>query len=455
MPKNVDGSPDWSILEQPNGREIWFTYNKQDVKILIDAIQSFIEFIEIHRLGSFAITQASQSFTAFRTKFMKHKIFLDSNEQALSISRKAYYGGRVECLKIGKITGTTYKLDINSMYPGVMARGTFPTKLVSVWNDVSLDEYKERIIGQFKYTAECVINTKTPAYPKKDEQGRLIFPTGTFTANLSTPEIEFAYKRNDLVSINSIALYEHEPLFKDFVEYFYNLRLEAKAKGDEIESFFLKILMNSLYGKFGQNGRKWKTMDETADEDDIKVWLEIDADTGEIEHYRQIGNVIQLLQKEEESLNSHPAIAAHITAQARIDLWTLIEKAGRENVFYCDTDSLFTNKRGLDKLTNELDDIELGKLKNEGETTNCIIRGLKDYVFGSTERIKGVKRPDRQMSENTYALEIFRGLNGSLREADFRRVIITRGEKTLTRKYHKGIVKESGEVQPFELELIK
>ena len=453
MPKLESGAPDWSILDQPNGRDIWFTYNKQDVQILITAIQEFIEFIETHKLGSFAITQASQSFTAFRTKFMKHKIFIDANENALSTARAAYYGGRVECFKIAKIPGTTYKLDINSMYPHVMATGTFPTKLAGVWDNVSLEEFQQDLQGKFKYCADVYLDTDEPCYPKKDEQGRLTFPTGTFPTNLSTPEIDYAISKGHLKAINRIAFYYHEPLFKEFVEYFYTLRLKAKEKGDEIESFFLKILMNSLYGKFGQNGRKWKTVEDSADQDDIRVWIEVDADTGEIEHFRQIGNVVQQLQGEEESLNSHPAIAAHITAQARMNLWGLIVKAGRKNVFYCDTDSLFTNHAGLCNLENELDDIRLGALKNEGETTNCIIRGLKDYQFGDTNRVKGVKNPNAPISENTYKLEIFRGLNGALRDADFKQVIITRGIKTLKRIYQKGDVQENGIVKPFELEL--
>lgn len=458
MPKLPSGAPDWSILNKPNGREIWFTYNKQDVQILIDAIKHYIDFIEKHQLGSFAITQASQSFGAFRTKFMKHKIFLDANESALKVSRNAYYGGRVECLRIGKIPGTTYKLDINSMYPAIMQQGSFPTKLVGFWDgDIDIQEFMEQIHGKFKYTAHCVLNTDEPAYPKKDKQGRLTFPIGRFETFLSTPEIDYAIKKKHLESISELAFYEHEPIFKDFVDYFYNLRLEAKKQNDDIESFFLKILMNSLYGKFGQNGRKWKTLEEELENEDIRVWIELDADTGEVEHYRQIGNVIQQLQKEEESLNSHPAIASHITAEARMYLWELILKTGStngiRNTCYCDTDSLFTNEIGLRALSTYLDDTTLGMLKNEGHTTNCIIRGLKDYRFGQTERIKGVRRPENQISDNTYALEIFRGLNGALREADFKQVIITRGTKTLKRNYQKGNVQQNGAVIPFELTL--
>ena len=455
MPANADGSPDWTILNEPGGRERWFEYNKGDVQVLIDAVQQYLEFITEHNLGSFAITQASQSFTAFRHRFMKHKIFIDDNEEALRISRSAYYGGRVECFKIGAINERVTKFDINSMYPYIMQADTFPTQLAGVWKDVSLSEYQSDLQGKFKYSALCLIETDEPAYPMKKD-GKLLFMTGKFLAYLTTPEIDYAFEQGHLKELREVAIYHHDEIFKEFIHYFYNLRLEARKKGDEQQAFFLKILMNSLYGKFGQNGRKWKTLDEVADESEIKIWMEIDADTGAVEQFRQIGRVVQFLEGEEESLNSHPAIAAHITGAARIYLWKLIKIAGGiSNVFYIDTDSLFVNDSGREKLNRFLNETELGMLKNEGESTEVVINGLKDYKFGNYYKLKGVREAWNPIEPNVYKLEIFRGFKGALREAglDTGQVIITRGTKTLTRNYNKGIVQKSGHVTPFQAEL--
>lgn len=455
MPATADGKPDWTILNEPGGRERWFEYNKGDVQVLIDAMQQYLEFITEHNLGSFAITQASQSFTAFRHRFMKHKIFIDDNEEALRISRNAYYGGRVECFKIGKISERVTKFDINSMYPYIMQADTFPTQLAGVWKDVSLSEFENDLQGKFKYSALCLIKTDEPAYPIKKD-GKLLFMTGEFLAHLTTAEIDYAHEQGHLKELREVAIYHHDEIFKEFIHYFYNLRLEARKQGDEQQAFFLKILMNSLYGKFGQNGRKWKTLDEVADTSEIKIWMEIDADTGEVEQYRQIGRVVQFLEGEEESLNSHPAIAAHITGAARIYLWKLIKIAGGiSNVFYIDTDSLFVNDSGREKLNRFLNETELGMLKNEGESTEVEINGLKDYKFGNYYKLKGVREAWNPIEPNVYKLEIFRGFKGALREAglDTGQVIITRGTKTLTRNYNKGIVQKSGHVTPFQAEL--
>lgn len=451
MPALADGSPDWSA-----DPDVWREYNKQDVQVLIDAMQEYMRFINRHDLGSFRVTQASQSFTAFRHRFMKHQILIDDNEKALTTARGAYYGGRVEAFQRGEIIGPkSYKLDINSMYPFVMHDFTYPTKLVSHWKNVSISEYNERIRPQFKSCAYVKINVPMddPAFPKHMD-GKLVFPCGKFYTYLSTPEINYAIDKGYLDEIIHIAFYEHEPIFKEFIDYFYTLRLEAKEKGNEKDQFFLKIMMNSLYGKFGQNGKKWENESTSSDDgsDRFNVWADIDAESGDVTHYRQIGRLVQRLAGLAESQDSHPAIASHITADARMYLWKLINMAGKENVYYCDTDSVFTNENGRDRLHSVLDNTRLGALKVEAETTRLIVNGLKDYSFGNTIALKGVRDPHNPVAPNVYKLEIFRGLKGALREHDLNRMIVTRGVKRLTRIYNKGVVNPDGSVTPFELD---
>lgn len=439
----------------PENQAQWDEYNKQDVQVLIDAVREYLIFITEHKLGAFAITQASQSFAAFRHRFMSHKILIDDNEDALRISRSAYYGGRVECFLVGERIGApTYKVDINSMYPYVMHEYEYPTQLATVWRNVETDEYL-RLREKYLFTAECVIETDEPVYPLR-RNGKLIFPIGRFSCFLSTPEIDYAIAHGHLQKIKQMAVYHHDPIFAEFVDYFYTLRLAAKAANDERQSFFLKIMMNSLYGKFGQNGRKWKTQDDLADENAIRVWAEIDADSDEVTRFRQIGRIIQLLEGNAESTNSHPAIAAHITANARMYLWQLIVKAGldadnRRNVFYCDTDSLFVNENGLYRLQSVVDNTRLGALKIEDVSDRLIIHGLKDYQFGDKTVLKGVRDAAHPVSPGVFRFESFRGLRGALHDGDLSRMVITRGLKRLRRVYDKGAVLPDGTVEPFTL----
>ena len=79
-----------------------------------------------------------------------------------------------------------------------------------------------------------------------------LFPIGTFKGTFCSPEIERLLKDNCILEVGSVAKYKGEKIFHDYVTFFYEERLTAKARGDKINDELLKLFLNSLYGKFGQ-----------------------------------------------------------------------------------------------------------------------------------------------------------------------------------------------------------
>ena len=444
MPKLADGSPDWSAPP-----EVWEKYGQNDVEVLIQVMKGYFDFVTRHRLGNFSITLASQSFMAYRHRFMHFPIFIDDNEQALKLARSSYFGGRVECFFVGKKRGKFTKVDINSMYPYVMAAHSFPTRVRGFWQNVTTQELETAFGDGHGLIASVDLRTDEPAYPLYNERGKLLFPTGEFSTTLAGPELQYALEHGHIARIPFLGLYDVHPIFREYVHYFYPLRLQAKEDGNEMWVFFLKIMMNALYGKWGQTGRKWEHEDWDG-QDQINVWAEVDGDTGEIHHFRQVGNIVQKLAGKGESTNSHPAIASYITSYARMYLWDLIRRCGEGNVFYCDTDCLIVNPAGLRALREYLDETELGMLKVEEQAQEIEIHGLKDYRLGSSIKLKGVRDPANPIAPNVFAHTTFRGFKGMLREGEFT-VVITKGRKRLRREYDKGVVTESGWVTPIHL----
>ncbi|GAH30349.1 unnamed protein product, partial [marine sediment metagenome] len=111
-----------------------------------------------------------------------------------------------------------------------------------------------------------------------------------------------------------------------------------------------------------------------------------------------------------ESFNSFPAIAAHVAALGRLHLWRLMKMAGKENYFYCDTDSLLVNNEGLQNLSKELDNDKLGSLKVIEETDSANIKGLKDYTIGDKTAIKGIRKLAIQIEDGVYEQELWPNL---------------------------------------------
>jgi len=430
------------------------TYCRRDVEILKLAMDHFIEFITREDLGNFAQTIAGQSFMSFRHRFMQHDIYIHADPRALAIERAAYSGGRTEAWIMGPAPEKTFVLDVNSQYPAVMLEHIYPVMLKTIRNRLDLDTAAAMIRDGLLLVGECEIDTPDPIFPVK--AGRLIFPVGRFETTLTTPEISAGISRGIIRGMKNVCVYEGERLFAGYVDYFYNARLQAKAAGDRVHDLMYKLFLNSLYGKFGQRAVDWEMVGE-APPDVVSVEQIFDINTGTRRTVKIFGgSVFQSIRKEglaAESANSFPAIAAHVTAYARMLLWSFIEIAGYQNIYYMDTDSLFVNAAGLDRLQSAgaVDPSRLGalKLEKEGE---LIVHGVKDYIFNGKEKIKGISKNAIRISETDFIVNQWASLSTMIRDGKtdgYKNMLV---KKHLSRQYQKGNVMPGGWIAPLILD---
>jgi len=446
--------------------EIAIQYCRRDVEIVKIAMTNFFDFVVNNKLGNCARTIAGQSFAAYRARFMSHEIGIHCDEIALTVEREAYSGGRTEAWFIGEIREKIFVVDVNSMYPFVMRVNNFPVKLLTIRNKLSPSKLQWFIDNNYLLCARCKIKTKEPIFPLKSK-GKLIFPIGEFVTSISTPEIIKALEINAIQEAKTVCVYEGANIFEDFVTFFYTERLKAKKEKDEVRSYLLKIFMNSLYGKFGQKAIEWEEIG-TAPPEEIKIERIFSADTGTYKTIKIIGGLIlQNVEKSgnaAESYNSFPAIAAHVTAYARCLLWEYIQIAGKANVYYMDTDSIFCNIKGYNNLKNAgvIDDNELGMLCLDKEGY-FEIRGLKDYSFTGIDgikkqKIKGVNLRGIEtgntiaIDNNTFITTVWPGISRTIHDNKLNKNYANKLQlKTLSRNYTKGTVLKSGKVKPFLL----
>jgi hypothetical protein len=125
-----------------------------------------------------------------------------------------------------------------------------------------------------------------------------------------------------------------------------------------------------------------------------------------------------------------------------------IEDCGRENVFYCDTDSIVTNGAGVLRMKQWLDAERLGALKTVKIINRFEIRGPKDYTMDDETKIKGIRAMAVKVAHNTYEQDRFVGFRGLLQEGKLSAPIVHKHRKKLRRVYTKGTVLPSGKVLP-------
>ena len=423
-------------------------YCKRDVEIIKEFMLRFIDFIEQNDLGSLQKTLASQAFSAYRHRFMKHSIFIHNNVEVIELERESYRGGRTEAFFIGRKEGEKfYKLDVNSMYPFVMRERLYPTKLIKLEKSPSISGLK-RALKRFFVIAYLRVRIDKPVVAVKGE--RLIFPIGEFDCYLCSPEIELVLKHGEIVKVYKYAIYEQHPIFREYVDFFYSLKEKYSREGNSALKQMSKLFLNSLYGKFGQRTRLFDKIGEYDREDGYEVVF--DMETGKRITYRFLNGEVWVESEDYiEGENSFVAIASAVTAYARSYLWMLIEKAGEENVYYTDTDSLIVNEEGFKRLSDMMDDYKLGYLKCEGVSNYIEIRNAKDYSFGEEVKRKGVKKDAVEIAPNTFKQIQFERLRTAWRKGRVNEVVVKEVVKELKVVYQKGIVTESGRVKPFKL----
>jgi len=424
-------------------------YCRRDVEILKKALELYMDFLKRHDCGKFGMTRAAQAFNAYRHRFMVHKIYTHKIDRVVELEKEAYMGGRVECSFIGEINDRkTISLDINSMYPYIMRKYHFPYRFNAYHENVPVSELAD-LMGNHCAVAEVLVEIQDPHFCLR-RNGKNIFPVGRFRCFLCTRGLHFALARGYIKGVIEIALYDSADLFKDYVDYFYPLKVQYEKEGNSVYRSFVKYFMNSLYGKFGQ----FRPLQDSWEDTNAPLtfrWAYTDEVTGEsgIE-YKCMNRVIRESGRE-ISNNSLLAVAAHVTEDSRLLLDEIISGFGRERVLYCDTDSIKIFKSDLKYLKHKIDSHALGALKVEEEYDHLKIMGPKSYISNKKRVMKGVKENSEVLSPNTYKFISFQRQPTHMRKGivDYFETLTV--VKEISGIYDKGEVTASGRVKPFRL----
>ena len=161
---------------------------------------------------------------------------------------RCYFGGRFEILKRGFI-GKAYLYDVNSAYPFALTR--FPDITKGRWIKRKTI-HPDAKLGFFRILADVPDCKHVPPFPFRTND-RIIFPSGKFETYVTLTELESCEINycKVLESYQFIPETDYHP-FKEFIKNLYQKRLELKQNGSPLQ-LPLKIILNSIYGKTGQN----------------------------------------------------------------------------------------------------------------------------------------------------------------------------------------------------------
>jgi hypothetical protein len=329
---------------------------------------------------------------AFRQLKMTGYPIVNTFENFDDTFRPFYFGGRVECFKVGAFFGEHIYVDINSAYPFAMKSKHFQGSQFS--------RTKKLPKNGGSYFA-IIIAISRGALPLKTDKGRLIFPNDGVVREYRVTgwEIQAGLDTGTIDIVEIIAVFT--PLFScDFSAYvdkFFALKREAEDRGDSTARTFAKLMLNSAYGKFGQDGRQFEEYAITP----FGGYPE--GESWNVYSHTETGHTIHNKPAPIDRF-FNVATAASITGFVRAYLWRAV--CASEAPLYCDTDAIMCNS--FDGGVG----VELGQWDIEARPVEIYIAQKKMYAIkmedGSVKKAcKGVRLTFNQIKDGVLNKQNF------------------------------------------------
>lgn len=403
MPKgetHVKLTEDMSKITEEEMKDI-VEYCKNDTLIVINAILNLREKLEVLGYKPRKILTSGQvAMSTFISHLRRENLWwklTNPGERGNIIKteydheiRTSFRGGRNEAFQLGEFENVT-GVDINSLYPFIMREMPFPdlsseTLIRDPLRKLKISDIETRL-GFVCAEMEIPEGLEYGYLPIRYKK-HLVFPVkpglrlkSWWTVNEFSEAKELGYK---IKQIEYAILYEtSENIFRKYIN---DLYLE-RVKSDQAMQLVIKMIMNSLFGKFGQKAGK-KTI-KFIYRSDVSEYC--NEDTWEIEGDMGSKYAISKVDMGEERYFVNPAIPSMITSYARDYLFKHMRAVDTDDLIYTDTDSLMIKNFSRYK---KLFDIgkEIGQWKVIFDKQGVNIKGEKKYRVADKVKVSGITR---------------------------------------------------------------
>lgn len=361
------------IGHQLTDEEIAYIHN--DVWIVATAL-GFMFDQELSKM-----TIASDALNSFKSMCpLFHRLFPTLDPKVDEDIRQSYKGGftYVSDKYAGKEVGAGLVLDVNSLYPSRMVYENLPVGRPEPFTgkykkDALYPLYIQRIECIFKVKPDHIPSIQIKHSPSFRENEYLTSSNGEIVSlMLTNPDLELFFEQYDVQVVSWCGGYmfqQAKGIFDDYINHWTQSKIQAKKDGNQALYLISKLMLNSLYGKFGTGitGKK-------------KIPMIMD------------GKVMYVTGEDEAKKGVYLPMACFITAYARkytiqtsqmIREWSKKYK-GFDAWCYADTDSahILLDADDLKELGKfiEIDDYKLGAWKHESTFVKAKFIRQKCYI---------------------------------------------------------------------------
>lgn len=254
---NIDYKENREVGHELTPEEV--DYIRNDVEIMARALKiMFDEQLTKMTIGSDALANYKQINKNFKMYFPVLPYDIDKD------IRKSYKGGftYLNDKYKEKETGAGIVLDVNSLYPSVMMYERLPFGNPIYYTG----KYEaDSLYPLYVQTISCMFDVKENKIPTLQIKNNLSFLPNEYvkssngdivTLTLTSVDLELFFEHYDVYELTYHSGWKFKAikgLFSGYIDHWSNKKIEAKKSGNTALYRIAKLMLNSLYGKFGLN----------------------------------------------------------------------------------------------------------------------------------------------------------------------------------------------------------
>lgn len=439
------GAPKAPLPSEDASEEVWFERCRRDVDILYRAWMRLMVWVDSENLGTWQKTGAGQAMTAWKHRFLTHRVLIHRDEEARVAEREGSHCGRAEAWRLGRFTSGPYdEWDLKTAYGRIMATCAVPTILRGHYHHPTAKALSTAL-RRHAVLARVKVVTDVPCVPHRSPE-RFWWPVGRFRTTLWDHEWALVEAHGGTVEVEEAWIYEKAPALEAFARFMIQRTDPQWAGFDPVVGLAAKHMLRAIVGKFGSRYWDWEWVGPSP-EPELSLTHHVELARPDCKWNMTVAGQWYEQGEMHDSERSCPQVMSWIQAETRRRLWEGMCTVGFDNILYVDTDGMIVTPGGSFRMTSS--DAEFWRVKSSWDDVEIL--ATRRLILDGKLRASGIPLTAQRVSARTWKGEIWPEMITSLRRGEPDRVVVRQGIWHLHDKEFRRCVDKQGSTSAYSV----